>query len=220
MLILTSLLNLLPLMRPTLNRIGITAVSGTGLGLAVYNTVKNNQRAKKAEAEANAAKEAQAQLQKELEENRNAITENSRKLEEVGKTALDTSKKVDVLVAKLSSKANKYIEDFSFTSIHTKFFENIRELYHYVLSLDLEAQLALFNLFTSVLFLVLLSSTAINLYSQYLIDKFKLQERYPKLYGILEVRRKLQKLYLYYNSLLALYFILMQIFLNLMVLLN
>lgn len=89
-----------------------------------------------------------------------------------------------------------------------------------MLSLDLEAQLALFNLFTSVLFLVLLSSTAINLYSQYLIDKFKLQERYPKLYGILEVRRKLQKLYLYYNSLLALYFILMQIFLNLMVLMQ
>lgn len=40
MLILTSLLNLIPLMRPSLNKIGLTAVSGTGLGLAVYNTVK------------------------------------------------------------------------------------------------------------------------------------------------------------------------------------
>ena len=123
------------------------------------------------------------------------------------------------LVRKGSSKFSKFIENFSFTSFYDRFFENVKELYSYVFSLSLEYQLAFFNLFTSVLFLGLLSSTALNLYSQFLIDKFRLQERYPKLYRVLEFRKKVQRVYLYYNALVAIYFILMQISLNLIVLL-
>ena len=122
------------------------------------------------------------------------------------------------LVRKGSSKFSKFIENFSFTSFYDRFFENVKELYSYVFSLSLEYQLAFFNLFTSVLFLGLLSSTALNLYSQFLIDKFRLQERYPKLYRVLEFRKKVQRVYLYYNALVAIYFIFMQIFINLMVL--
>ena len=123
------------------------------------------------------------------------------------------------LVRKGSSKFSQFIENFSFTSFYDRFFENVKELYSYVFSLSLEYQLAFFNLFTSVLFLGLLSSTALNLYSQFLIDKFRLQERYPKLYRVLEFRKKVQRVYLYYNALVAIYFILMQISLNLIVLL-
>ena len=122
------------------------------------------------------------------------------------------------LVRKGSSKFSKFIENFSLSSFYDRFFENVKELYSYVFSLSLEYQLAFFNLFTSVLFLGLLSSTALNLYSQFLIDKFRLQERYPKLYRVLEFRKKVQRVYLYYNALVAIYFIFMQIFINLMVL--
>ena len=123
------------------------------------------------------------------------------------------------LVRKGSSKFSKFIENFSFTSFYDRFFENVKELYSYVFSLSLEYQLAFFNLFTSVLFLGLLSSTALNLYSQFLIDKFRLQERYPKLYRVLELRKKVQKAHLYYNALIALYLIIVQFVLNLMILL-
>ena len=234
MLSLLKLFNIVSYMKPTkLIPLGLSIVSGTGLGLSVYNTIKNNERAKQAEEDAALAKERQLELQKQQAETQRRFEESQRQLEEsqnrnhdlylknleeVKKGQRDILEDVHDNAAKCSSRANKFIENFSLSSFYDRFFENVKELYSYVFSLSLEYQLAFFNLFTSVLFLGLLSSTALNLYSQFLIDKFRLQERYPKLYRVLEFRKKVQRVYLYYNALVAIYFIFMQIFINLMVL--
>ena len=164
-----------------------------------------------------ARKKAEEEQRLQHEEQMREIAEVKKSTEELRKS--EPPFRGGEVVRKGSSKFSKFIENFSFTSFYDRFFENVKELYSYVFSLSLEYQLAFFNLFTSVLFLGLLSSTALNLYSQFLIDKFRLQERYPKLYRVLEFRKKVQRVYLYYNALVAIYFILMQISLNLIVLL-
>ena len=110
-----------------------------------------------------------------------------------------------------TSGAQKFISDFSFDKIY----DSINSYYSFIFTLSLEAQLAFFNFLISAVFLVLLSSTAINLYSQYLIDRFKIGEKYPRLYKLLEFRKTIQSYHRYYNLILGLYFIFLQLFINL-----
>ena len=185
MLILLKLLNLFSHMKTPKIPGGITAVSTTGLALAIYNTYANQQRAKKPEETAAARPRSSARgeqeeaRQKAAEEQRLQHEEQMREIAEVKKSTEELRKSFNEVVRKGSSKFSKFIENFSFTSFYDKFFEYVKELITIITSLSIEYQLCIFHVITSVIFFSLLSSTALNLYSQFLIDKFRLQERYP-----------------------------------------
>ena len=69
----------------------------------------------------------------------------------------------------------------------------------FIFNLSFDQQIALFNLFGSVLLLSYLLSTAIILYSNYLIEKYNLEQRYPRIAVLLRYRQKFQKYYIYWN---------------------
>ena len=71
----------------------------------------------------------------------------------------------------------------------------------FIFNLSFDQQIALFNLFGSVLLLSYLLSTAIILYSNYLIEKYNLEQRYPRIAVLLRYRQKFQKYYISCNIL-------------------
>ena len=69
-----------------------------------------------------------------------------------------------------------------------------------------------------MLILLLLVSHISVLYGNYLIQKFDLVNRYPKLYKILEYRMKYQKFYMFYNAILAIILLLLFIIIDILIL--
>ena len=149
MLILLKLLNLFSHMKTPKIPGGITAVSTTGLALAIYNTYANQQRAKKPEETAAARPRSSARgeqeeaRQKAAEEQRLQHEEQMREIAEVKKSNEELRKseppfRGGEVVRKGSSKFSKFIENFSFTSFYDKFFEYVKELITIITSLSIE----------------------------------------------------------------------------------
>ena len=76
---------------------------------------------------------------------------------------------------------------------------------------------ALTHLFSSVLILLCLLSIIGIVYSDYLITKFKLEEKFPKLAKILKIRKMFQQYYLFLNFTIIIITLLAIIFINLKV---
>jgi hypothetical protein len=120
-------------------------------------------------------------------------------------------------------KGRDLLLTFSDINIQNKFIDDIQSFnfdfnFDYLYNLPFEQQLIIFNLFSSIILLGLLFSTIINLYSQYLIDKYNLSVKFPKLAKMLFYRSKLQKFNLYYNTVLAFIVILFTITINIILL--
>ena len=197
--------------------LGITAASTTALALGTYNTIKANRRAEKAEAETESLKELPPQggeTNNQLSDLAAQSSENTKLLKEIQQKQNELISKVDDSLNK--NEPQKLIENFSFDKI----FDTINELYTFFISLSIQSQLAFLNSLFSIIYILVLSSTAINLYSQYLIDRFKLEEKYPKLYRLLEFRKTIQRYYRYYYLIIGIYIILLQLFINLYALYN
>ena len=110
----------------------------------------------------------------------------------------------------------KLVNYFSFTSI-TEAFQNTMEFF---ISLDFQSQIVLFNSLCSAFLLSLLSSYLFGKYGNYLIEKFNLEVKYPKLGKILKARLQFQKYYFIYLTILSIATLLFNLFINLNVLLT
>lgn len=111
------------------------------------------------------------------------------------------------------------IENFNITSIED--IKNLANDYlNFLSSLDLNDSLHFFNCINSFLLLSLLYSYLVAKYGNYLIDRFNLEVRFPKISRLIKMRSKLQKYYFVYITLIAIVFLLASLFINLKFLLN
>jgi len=73
-------------------------------------------------------------------------------------------------------------------------------------------------MFSSYSIITFVFGIAINLYGNYLLDRFKLEEKYPKLAIFIKFRQKVSKYYILSNMISILLVCLMNIFLGIFVL--
>ena len=111
------------------------------------------------------------------------------------------------------------INNFSITS-----FQDLKDLFNkymdFLGSFDLQEQILIFNSLNSFFLLSLLSSFLFNKYGNFLITKFKLVEKYPKIYRLYYYRSQVQKYYFMYISFLAITSLIFILFINLSILLK
>lgn len=98
-------------------------------------------------------------------------------------------------------------------SLFNEFFESISNL-------DLTQLILLFNIISSILLLNILISVLLSKYGDYLIEKFKLADKYPKLSKLILYRTKVQGIYFKYATILAFASLFFNLFINISILLN
>ena len=76
------------------------------------------------------------------------------------------------------------------------------------------------NILSSIFILTCIISIFMAISGNYLIDKFKIDQRYPKLSKFIQLRVKLQRYYVYINSIFIIFVVLSLIFVNTVTLIN
>ena len=178
----------------------MTALGVATSGLAYSHALKSRKQA-----------EALRKENQELKEGQETLNDNiSAVKEEVSQVKNDT----ETIIKSLES-TKKLINDFSLSSIKDLFNNTV----DYFSSFDLFTQSLIFNILCSSFLISLLFSFLIGKYGNYVIEKFNLMVKYPKLYSMLILRLKLQKYYFTYITIMAIATLILNIFLNISALL-
>ena len=112
------------------------------------------------------------------------------------------------------NSVNKFIDDNNFLPS----MDDIRNFLDYLNSFSITDQIVLMNLLSSLLLLSFLISALFLFYSDYLIERFNIINKYPKVYKILMLRNKIKFLTLKINIFISLILLLNMIFINIYVL--
>jgi hypothetical protein len=112
---------------------------------------------------------------------------------------------------------SKILDEINENVIKSSIFD-LDELLTWFETLNGISKLACTMIFTSSFILWSLFGIMLNLYGNYLLDRFNLEERYPKIAIFIKYRRKLSKYYIMSNFLLILGMCLMNMILGLMIL--
>ena len=96
-----------------------------------------------------------------------------------------------------SNKKNKLSDE---SSILDNILDYIQSYSDFLQNLTFEQQIILFNFLCSILLLSYIVSILIIFYSNYLIERFDLEKRIPRIAVFLRYRAKFQKYYLYWNT--------------------
>jgi len=126
---------------------------------------------------------------------------------------------------KENEKAQNFIDDFIFHLIDKNKFigdinwiENIKlfnnNLNKYISQLNFEQLGAFVHLSTSIFMLLCLLSIITIIYSDFLINYFKLEDKYPKLSRILKIRKMFQQYYLFINFIFIILTLIILIYVN------
>lgn len=94
------------------------------------------------------------------------------------------------------------------------------KIIHFGESVPFEYGITLSHLLLMLFILFLLFSHLSVLYGNYLIEKFDLVNKYPKLHKILEYRMKYQKFYMFYNAIVAITLLLIFIIIDILILID
>ena len=116
---------------------------------------------------------------------------------------------------------NKLLEFINLFGIQVDEF-SIKEIYdnfkEYLSTLENEELLALFHLFLNGLILSSITSIGISLFASYLLDKFQLEIRYPKIAKIIKLRKTLKDYYIKINIFYILFSFILIFYLDLSIL--
>ena len=112
------------------------------------------------------------------------------------------------------NSVNKFIDDNNFLPS----MDDITNFLDYLNSFSITDQIVLMNLLSSLLLLSFLISALFLFYSDYLIERFNIINKYPKVYKILMLRNKIKFLTLKINIFISLILLLNMIFINIYVL--
>nr|WVH38301.1 hypothetical protein [Trametes meyenii] len=132
------------------------------------------------------------------------------------KVAEDSKENCNKIIDNSIDNCNKLINNFSIPSITEAFQKSVA----FFSQFDLLTQCLIFNIITSVSLLNLLYIFLLSKYGNYLIEKFNLEAKYPKLNKFFKARLFFQNYYYKYLTVLAILFLLNSIFINLYALLG
>lgn len=90
----------------------------------------------------------------------------------------------------------------------------------YINSLNYFQTLALSHLFAIILIFILLIDLMGIYFSNYLINKFNVKDKYPRIYKLLEIRRKFQRFYLIKDLIIIIIALIALTYLNIMLFIN
>lgn len=219
-------------------------LSVIGVSLSVFNTFNNlstiNNLRSNLENEKDINKELTVQINNLINENESNV-----KLENIVRKSLELQENNDNKIEKLNNKINKLIETKSFDEnsiteinnsmkdinnelleLFTKIDDCIKnnfidlnifnKLQSYIDSLNVFQTLALSHIFAVILIFILLIDLMSIYFSDYLIVNFIVKERYPRIYKLLEIRRKFRIFYLIKDLLIIIIVLIALLILNIM----
>lgn len=144
--------------------------------------------------------------------------------------------KLDNTANTKESLFNEYKEEFSkeFEKLNKKadqfdknnFLDNnnisdiVNEFKEFLSTLSFTELCLVVNIFASVFIIGCLISMIFAFYGNYIIEKFNLEKRYPKLSGIIRLRIKLQQYYIVLNTILILLSAILMLYVNITTLLK
>ena len=163
-----------------------------GVVAAGTSMVVANQRSK-------AQSEINAQFRNEMKNDMNKIKED---LEEI--------KKGQEMLVKSLDSSKKFINNLDKFSI-TELFNKTVEFFS---GYDILTQTLVFNILCSALLSSLLFSFLFNKFGNYLINKYNLEEKYPKLQFIFNLRLKYQNYYFKYITVISVLTLMFNLFVN------
>lgn len=175
---------------------GVTAF---GVGAATTSYILQQQKA-----------EAQ---KKENDKLRNELSEIKEDLDKIQSSQDEIKKGQEMLIRKvenIETNTKKLINNFNISSIRDLF----NKILDFFSELDFFSTSLIYNIICSSFLLSLLFSFLIGKYGNYLIARFNLEVKYPKLVRIFKFRLQLQKYYFTYLTILAILTLLSNIILN------
>lgn len=95
-----------------------------------------------------------------------------------------------------------------------------KEIYFYIFNLSIIQNIAFMNISALIFILLSLISILSIFFGDYLINKFSINVKYPKLYKFIELRRKFQNFYIITDSLIIILMIIILLIVNLYLLIN
>jgi hypothetical protein len=90
----------------------------------------------------------------------------------------------------------------------------------YINSLNYFQSLALSHLFAIILILILLIDLMSIYFSDYLLERFNIEDKYPRIYKLLKLRRKFQRFYLIKDLIIIIIALIALTYLNIMLFIN
>lgn len=123
------------------------------------------------------------------------------------------SDNVDKGFDNLSKPNNKLIGDNYFSNL-------INDFNNYLSNLSLTEICLVINITSSILILTCLVTIIFAVYGNYIITKFSLEKKYPKLAKIINVRYTLQHTYIFFNASLIVVTLIIMIIINFISLIN
>lgn len=184
-----------------------------GVGAASASYYMNSQNAKKQKKASDEIREKFSELKKQNSDLQDDVKAANSELQEVKKTLNEVKaeqKAQSDTLSKLTDHTKKFVDDFNLLSIRDVFNKTVE----FLSSFDLFTQSLIFNILTSSFLLSLLTAFLFGKYGNYLIDRFNIAVKYPKLNRILQARLQFQKYYFTYLTILAIATLLLNIFLN------
>lgn len=136
-------------------------------------------------------------------------------------------KEINEVFSKANNKANEISDILSNTSAERdKFMDNnpifyiIKDFKEYLASLSIMEICLVVNIFSCVFIITCIISILFAVFGNYLIDRFALEQKFPKLSRIIQLRVKLQRYYVIINSVLIILALLSLILVNTITLIN
>jgi hypothetical protein len=182
-------------------------LSLTSFGLAVYNTLKNNQNRRiKDDLEIERLKnlELQAKYDKLV----------NKKIEELDSIKESNKSLVENIQNIINSKDGS---SGSNSLIGNNFIDSINQ---FLSSLTFEQTLAILHISGSIFILISMYSILMIYLGEYFINYFNLEEKYPKIANFIKVRRKFQNYYVSINLIIIVFVLLIIIYINFLLLLT
>ena len=177
--------------------------SGVGLG---YSAVAHQQ--------SKALKKQEDQYREEQNQRMDSMQETMQEL----RSDVKSLKEDQQIIKKAVENSKNFVSDCNFNLSSLKDFFN--QSVNFFSSFDLLTQVLVFNIICSSLIFSLLFSFLIGKFGNYIINKYNIVEKYPKLYNFVVLRMKLQKAYFTYLSLTAVITLTFNLAINIFTLLN
>lgn len=219
-------------------------LSVVGVSLSIFNTFNNLSTINKLRDNLEGEKDINAELTMQINNLINE-NESNVKLENIIRKSLEMQENNDNKIEVLNSKINKLIENKSFDEnsisevsntmkdINTELVElfnkiddclrnslidlNIfSQLQTYMNNLNVFQTLALSHLFAIILIFILIVDLMSIYFSDYLISKINIKDKYPRIYKLIELRRKFKTFYLIKDIIIILIVLIALLYINIL----